>query len=64
MKRASLFDASQSRQPARCIGWLAAIATGRPPMRAKPTIAFFAKCSCTSKKLPASTVASITLCMS
>jgi hypothetical protein len=41
-KRAALTDASMSRQPARCLGWLATTPTERPPSRAKPQMMFLA----------------------
>ena len=34
-KRAALSAESLSRMPPSCLGWLATIPTGRPPMRAK-----------------------------
>jgi hypothetical protein len=33
--RAALTEASMSRQPARCFGWLATTPTERPPTRAR-----------------------------
>ncbi len=64
MKRAILFDASTSRQPASTIGLFATMPTVRPPMRAKPTTALRAKLAWTSKKLSRSTAASTIVCTS
>ena len=64
MKRAALIDASMSMQPASTAGWSAIIPTTCPPRRAKPTMMFWAKARCTSKKLSRSTMRSMTVCMS
>ena len=50
-KRAAFTEASMSRQPARCAGWLATTPTGRPSRRAKPTMMFRACSGWISKKL-------------
>ena len=60
----ALSAASTSRQPARTLGWLAMMPTGRPPSRARAVMMFWAKWWCGSKKSPSSTMARITSCMS
>jgi len=47
---APLIEELTSKAPAITDGWLANIPVVFPLKRAKPTIRFFAKCSCTSKK--------------
>ncbi len=64
MKRAPLTLASMSTQPASTAGWLATTPATRPPKRAKPTIRFCAWSAMTSSHEPASTIRSITRCMS
>ncbi len=64
MKRAALSDESTNSVPPSCIGLLATIPTGRPSRSPKPTISSGANSGFTSKKLSASTSASITSCMS
>ena len=63
-KRAAFSDASMSSTPAICAGWLPTMPTGFPPRRAKPMTMFIAKCSCTSKKSPSSTIRPTTSRMS
>ncbi|CKP13838.1 Uncharacterised protein [Mycobacterium tuberculosis] len=40
--RAAFSEALISRQPAKCVGWLATMPTGRPSMRPNPTTMFWA----------------------
>ena len=63
-KRAAFSEASMSRVPANCIGWLATIPTGWPSTRPKPTMMFGANSACTSRNSPSSTTAVMTSCMS
>ena len=62
--RAAFSEASMSRVPANCIGWLATTPTGAPSTRPKPTMMLGANASCTSRKVPSSSTVSITACMS
>ena len=64
MKRAALSDESTKSAPPSAIGLLATTPTGRPSSRPKPMISSGAKSGFTSKKLSASTMDSITVCMS
>ena len=64
MKRAALSAESLSRMPPSCLGWLATIPTGRPPMRAKQVMIVFAHCGLMSKYSPSSTIRRITSYMS
>src|SRR2546421_311768 len=52
--RAAFSEASMSRQPARCIGWLATTPTGAPSPPPKPTTMFGANPACTSRNSPSS----------
>jgi hypothetical protein len=52
--RAAFSDASMSRQPAKCIGWLATTPTGEPSTRPKPTTMFGAKPAWISRNSPSS----------
>ena len=63
-KRAAFSEASMSRVPANCIGWLATTPTGRPSTRPKPISRFGANSGWTSRNSPSSTTDSITVCMS
>ena len=63
-KRAAFSEASMSRVPANCIGWLATTPTGCPSTRPKPTMMFGANSACTSRNSSSSTVAVMTSCMS
>ena len=63
-KRAAFSDASMSRVPANCIGWLATTPTDRPSTRPKPTMMLGANSACTSRNSPSSSTDSITVCMS
>ena len=62
--RAAFSEASMSRQPARCIGWLATTPTDAPSTRPKPTTMFGANPACTSRNSPSSSTWVITSCMS
>ena len=62
--RAAFSEASMSRQPANCIGWLATMPTERPSTRPKPMMMFGANSGCTSRNSPSSTTCSMTVCMS
>ena len=64
MKRAALSAESFSRMPPRCLGWLATMPTGRPPMRAKQVMIVRAKRGLMSKQWPSSTIRRITSYMS
>ena len=63
-KRAAFSEASMSRVPANCIGWLATTPTERPSTRPKPTMMFGAHSGWISRKSPSSTTDSMTVCMS
>ena len=62
--RAAFSDALMSRQPAKCIGWLATIPTGLPPKRAKHVMIVFAHWPFMSNHSPSSTIRRITSYMS
>ena len=64
MKRAALSAESFSRMPPRCLGWLATMPTGRPPMRAKQVMIVRAKRGLMSNHWPSSTIRPITSYMS
>ena len=64
MNRAALSAESTNSAPPSCIGLLATTPTGRPSSSPKPTISSGAKSGFTSKKLSASTTASMRSCMS
>ena len=63
-KRAAFSDASMSRVPANCIGWLATTPTGEPSTRPNPTTMLGANSAITSRKSSSSTTAVMTSCMS
>ena len=62
--RAAFSEASMSRQPANCVGWLATTPTGWPSMRPNPTMMFGANSACTSQNSPSSSRCSMISCMS
>ena len=64
MKRADLSAESFSRMPPSCLGWLATMPTGRPPIRAKHVMIVFANWGFMSKIWPSSTIRRITSYMS
>ena len=64
MKRAALSAESFSRMPPSCLGWLATMPTGRPPMRARQVMIVRAKRGFMSNHSPSSTIRRITSYMS
>ena len=64
MKRAALSAESFSRMPPRCLGWLATMPTGRPPMRASAVMIVRAQRGLMSNHSPSSTMRRITSYMS
>jgi hypothetical protein len=62
--RAAFSEASMSRQPAKCIGWLATTPTGAPAMRAKPTTMLGANAEWISRNDSVSVTVSMTAWMS
>ncbi len=62
--RAAFSEASMSRVPANCIGWLATTPTERPSTRPKPITMFGANSGCTSRNSSSSRIAVIASCMS
>ena len=63
-KRAALREASESRTPARTMGWLATMPTVAPSMRPKPVMTLRANSGWISKKSASSTVFSTSSIMS
>ena len=61
---AAFSEASISRQPAKCIGWLATTPTGAPATRPKPTTMFGANAAWTSQNVSSSSTVSMTRWMS
>ena len=62
--RAPFSEELMSRTPASWAGWLPTTPIGWPFRREKPTTMLRAKCSCTSKNSPSSTMYAITSRMS
>ena len=62
--RAAFSEASMSRVPAKCMGWLATTPTLAPSTRPNPTTMFCAKPAWISRNSPSSRMRVITSCMS